>query len=161
MSDATTETTDAPADIAEPTEQAPETAPADTPDAGGDDLHDLDKAREIRRENKTLRARAKAAELELERLRGVADQFHTDQIAKLAGDRIADVRDLLDRTPLTELVGDDGVDAERVTAAIDDLLADRPHLSGRKRMAPNPAQSRLQGSGGMGGTTWKEALSGG
>lgn len=101
-----------------------------TDDAGNqDDTGDAKLRKEASNYRRRLRdteGRLKAVEAELRNLR-------VREIERVAEQRMADASDLWLRTSLDELVGEDGtVDFEKVAAAVDEALADKPHWASRR-----------------------------
>ncbi|MBS1693178.1 MAG: hypothetical protein JST91_13265 [Actinobacteria bacterium] len=127
---------------------APETEPA--ADGGDDDqpeasLHDLHRARAIRVENKNLRDRAKAAEQERDSLLNVVDTLRRGEVERLAAQHLRDPRDLLDRTSVAHFLTEDGhVDPNLVTAAAQELIADRPHVAAPPPVTAPPTNRPIE-----------------
>lgn len=109
-------------------ETAPESTETDeqpdadvtTPDDDGDEPISLEAARKLRSEAKTLRDRAKTAEAKADEL---AQRLHTALVEQ--DGRLHDPRDLPYRPENVD-------DPDTLTAAIDALLEDRPHMRARK-----------------------------
>jgi len=96
-----------------------------------DDADNLDGARKLRQENKNLRERSKTAETELDGARVERDALRRQEIDRIVGRELADVRDFTDRHgDLAEFVGDDGqLDTAAVLAAAQALIGERPHYA--------------------------------
>jgi len=109
--------------------------PDDTTPAPDDhpQTFDADYVRKLRDEAAGHRTARRELEQRVEQLQAQVDGYRQQDfdrtITELADGRLADPRDLLAHVDRDELTTDDGdPDPERVTAAIDQLLDDRPHL---------------------------------
>lgn len=138
------ETTPAPTAPAEPVTQPPESATpppadptpaptADPPEGGAPQDQDLDLDREsdvgkLRHEAATRRRQLRQVEAERDALRAQVDGFHRERVERIAGQRLADPSDLWTTVELAELRDEGGgLDNSKVRAAVNDVLAKKPH----------------------------------
>lgn len=108
------------------------------------------------------RRQLRDTEGERDALAGRVESMHRSEVARLAGEHLAQGADLLElgEVPLEQLLNEDGdVDAEAVAAAAEALLDLRPGLG----HAPVPFPDTGQGSRGghvAPATTWGDVLRG-
>ena len=112
------------------------TSPADMPattaevaEPTQDDPHDLERARQLRAENKTLRGRAKSAEAQLEGLAERIEGFQREAITRAAGDILKSADDIFTGgAAVVDFLDEDGnVDLDAVRDAAGELVTERPH----------------------------------
>lgn len=132
---------------------SPADMPATTPaDPTTDDLHDLDRARQLRSENKTLRGRAKDAEAERDTLRGRVEAMQRSEITRVAGDFLTDPADIFHSgASVADFLDADGnVNPEMVMASSTDLIGEHPHwakgYTGNKPPSNRPVESLKAGT---------------
>ncbi len=87
-----------------------------------------------RREAANYRRRLRETEAERDQLRAALGDLQRAEVERAAGERMASGSDVWDAgVRLEELVGEDGaLDDEKVSAAVDGVLEDRPHWASRK-----------------------------
>lgn len=108
------------------------------------------------------RTRLRETEAERDRLAGMVETLQRAEVARLAGEHLAQGADLLEygMVGLDALLGEDGnVDPDQVGLATATLLSQRPGL-GKAPVAKGPTiHPHHTGSGrGRGGTTWGDVL---
>jgi hypothetical protein len=108
--------------------------------AGTGDQNDDQPAR-LRREASNYRRRLRSVEAERDRLAAEVRNLRVREIERIAQQRMADASDLWSRVSLDDLLGEDGVDYEKVTAVVDEALTDKPHWATRR-----PAGNADQGA---------------
>jgi hypothetical protein len=144
-----------------------DTAPAGDATDGGrpegarDDDHAGDGRRGGNAEAARYRTQLRAAEAERDTLRERLAVLDGRDVERIAGERMADGADLA-RYGVTvdQLLDDDGlVDDTKVAAAVDALLAERPHLAVRARPRPDRSQG-ARGDAGASGPTFADVLRG-
>lgn len=118
----------------DPTQEPDPTAEAVSgPEDGSrrDPRENPDYLQQLRREAAKYRNRAKTAESQRDTLQQRVDVYDRDQVARIAAEKLADPRDLLDRlADLSTVRGETGeIDEQLVGQQIDQLLEDRPHLA--------------------------------
>lgn len=125
MDTGTPETEAAPAEAATADEAAEVTAAEDADTAEDTATGDTDRAtKKLRKENATLRERAKAAEARAARTDSLAARLHTELVR--ATGKLADPADF-PYNPDADLLDD----PEAFNQAIDELLEAKPHLKSR------------------------------
>lgn len=145
-----------------------ETAPVDGPDGdeeadedaqdGPDEAPDDEEDRGDRSAREAARRRRELREVraDRDRLAGIVERFQRRDVEALVVDRLVDPGDVWrDGLDLGEVVGEDGtVDAAKLAAVVDGLVAAHPHW------APRPPGHRAMGGGGNGRTSSDVAGSG-
>lgn len=105
-----------------------------------EDPADLAHVRKLRSENKNLRERAKTAEDQLGTLNAQVESFRRSEIERIAATVLADPKDLwLGEVTPNDFLDDNGtLDAERVSAHVNDIAQQRPHwtLGNQQQLAP-------------------------
>lgn len=108
-----------------------------------------------------LRKRAQAAEQERDALRTQLDTFARQAVTTHVSERLVDGEDYFRYGGSITWTDDGTLDVAAVEAQVDQILADRPHLTGRRLPAPNPAQGS-SGAGARGDApSWQKFLGGG
>ncbi|HCS59062.1 MAG TPA: hypothetical protein DIW80_19460 [Gordonia polyisoprenivorans] len=141
MSDDTTPATPTSAEDASP---SPAEMPATTPERHA---IDLDRAKQLRAENKSMRDRAKTAEAERDTLRQRVEGFQRTEITRAAGDLLQTADDIFTAgASVADFLDDDGnVDTDAVRAAASDLLTERPHWGKGYTGDKPPTQRPIEG----------------
>jgi hypothetical protein len=125
MTDDTTATVDGtgqPEHVAAPSGAASSTTPSTA------DYTPSDEVRSLRSEAKQYRLRAKAAEQERDALRTRVDASDRREVERLAADRLQNASDFWLTTQLADLRDEEGgIDADKVSERVEQVLADRPH----------------------------------
>lgn len=161
----TTETADAPLETGESPEAVDQADTLDgEPDEATDDLGQL---RKLRKENKSLRDRLHEADERATTAGERLDQMHRNEIARLASERLHDGSDILADRDLSDFLTDTGqVDPEAISAAVDALAGEKPHLAKPPAGRPpseTPVSALRSGTGYTGpseGATWQAAFAG-
>lgn len=138
-------------------EEPSEAASEDTDD-DGDNGASKDPAK-LRAEAAKYRKRAQDAEAERDELRDELDGLRRAEVEHLITGRLGQPSDLWLVHDVADFMGDDGLDADRITEAVDTLLAERPNWAPRHPAAV--LQRRPQPSMGAplkDSTTWLDAL---
>lgn len=136
------------------TAPSPADMPATTPAPNDEpnELHDLERARQLRSENKTLRGRAKDAEAERDTLRGRVEAMQRSEITRVAGDFLTDPDDIFHSgASIADFLDDDGnVDPAMVMNSSTDLIGEHPHwakgYAGHKPPSNRPVESLKSGA---------------
>lgn len=149
---ADTEPADSPAGASaapSPASMPPSTSAGDTETQDGvdaDDLHDLERAKQIRSENRNLRTRAKTAEAERDALAAELQQYRRQQVEAVAREVLRDPADLLDRhADLSAFTVDGSLSLDAVRSAAATLVAERPHLAAEPIVTAPPSNRPLEG----------------
>lgn len=114
-------------------------------DADEDDLHDLQRAKQIRAENRNLRSRAKDAEASRDGLLAELNIYRQQQVEAVAREHLRDAGDLLARHEITEFITADGLSVDAVKSAAAALAAERPHLAAEPVVTAPPSNRPLEG----------------
>lgn len=107
------------------------------------------------------RRRLRDTEAERDTLAERVATLQRREIDRLAGERLAVPADLLSLggVELADLLGEDGVpDAEKIKAAADQLVTDRPGLAAPKRPTGGMGQGRIGAPVKSGRASWAAAL---
>jgi hypothetical protein len=138
-----------------------DTAPTSGQPAGDATGNDRDDGRQRggNAEAARYRTQLRTVEAERDQLRTVLAGTREREVQRLAGERMADGTDLARfGVNVDGLLDDDGqVDADKVTTAVDELLAQRPHLQGRRGPRPDRSQG-TRGTGHGSGADWQDLL---
>lgn len=135
-----TTTPDGPQDDAQPPTDASEadhTTETDTGDGGA--------LKKLRSENKSLRERLRESEGATAALSTVVDGMRAAELRRLVSDKLADPADLT--VDIASLLDDAGqLDSEKVDAAVDTLLSEKPHFAKQpERPTPPPSDRPIEG----------------
>lgn len=122
----TTDTTSADATAETIDSVSPAEMPATTPERH---QIDLDRARQLRSENKAMRDRAKSAEAQVASLTERVAGYQRTEVEHAAGQLLENPGDLFTGgATLADFLDEDGaVDLDAVTATAQDLVTERPH----------------------------------
>ncbi|ROO88755.1 hypothetical protein EDD29_6434 [Actinocorallia herbida] len=118
----------------------PAGAPEAVPETGGPD--------KLRSEAARYRRALREAETDRERLTGQVEALQRAEVARLAGERLADPADLWRAGTLTvaDMLTDNGtVDAAKVSTAVEAVLAEHPHW--QRQVIPTAREVGLGGAG--------------
>lgn len=117
---------------------APETTAETPPDAPDEPDEGVEGQESGNREAARYRVRAREAEAERDRLRGVVERFQRVEVERVVGDRLVNPTDLFEIAGATiaDLLDEAGtVDPDAVTARVDELITARPYLAPSKPRA--------------------------
>ena len=153
---------------ADPGAQTPADMPTTATQPERDDLHDFERAKQLRAENKGLRARAKGAEDQLTSLQARVESMQRDEITRIAGDYLRDGTDIFTGgASVADFLDDDGdVDRDVVGASTAELVAERPHwakgYAGDKPPTDRPIEGLKPGATPTGytppGLSWRDVI---
>jgi hypothetical protein len=145
-----------------PADDAAEDEPsADDAEPDDEDDEDTEDPKPKSREQR-YRQERNAARAEVEELQQQVSLYQSMEVLRLAGDRLADASDLVLFADIDDMLTEHGmVDPEKVTAAVEELLAKRPGL--QKGARPPAPPSFAQGNRGAPAkaATWQQVFRGG
>lgn len=149
----------------EPTDQ-PEPAEVDQvedqqqPEAGDDteaeDAEGKDEGRRGNPEAAKWRTRFREAEAERDQLRELVTKLQRAEVVRQATGpgKLIDGEDVFRVATLADLLDDDGLNADQIAAAVEDLVKSKPHLA-QPRVT---GQVGLGDHGSAGGPTWSDVI---